>query len=803
MLGNDVGGPGDKAVMPPVPLPVLAAAVWAAWALAQGLRMAASWVPAVRVWAVAPWGETLTWGLLLVPVRHGAVLAVAALAALAFAGAGEAVRAWQSPARARGLERRAVGVLLGFAVLGAGFLGLALTGLFFPALLLAAVAAGAILPGARGLAARLARARLTRPAAGGAWLVLALAPAALPLLMTLVPDAHVDTYTYHLAIPEQFLKVHKFTAEGTSLAHQFPLTAELVYGIAVTTGQDALAHWLQLVPFAAGVALLVAWAAEAGGAAAGWLTLVLVATLGEVGNQAAVAKNDLAAAGFAVGGAILLARGRLAAGALLLGCGGAVKFNVMVLAAVAALLAIRRKGTAGALALAALPLAPWLAKTWLMVGDPLWPVLSAWWPGALWDPESARAVRSMRSGPPANAVAGAAAILGQWQCGLLAVLPPALYAGWRSGGGARWLAGFAILGSAALAAAMASEWARLALPAFLVAGALAAVFAAREWETVRSPRVRRALLAAGVLAGWFPLGHFAAAWTDPKTSARYLLGALSRREHLDLRLSTIRETAEAMRGLPGARRFAGMGDVRFYRFPGRYLADRCYGRTQAWVLAHECATTGRMRVRLRQMGCSYILYNFVTETFPHPFAEPFKWNDAMIARWRSFVGRDLEIAVQPRHVDHENGGFCIFGLRARPLASDPEYLLYLPGVESLYYEVSKWGPREDIGGWLRAALVLNRRIPNVDYISNLVAIAYYVMRDWPRTYRYLAPGIRHGMVDDQNWWNMAQAAAHLGRWGEAIRLLDRSVEISPFNTADAKVAYEMFRQVAEAQGGNR
>jgi len=637
----------------------------------------------------------------------------------------------------------------------------------------------------------------------------------------LVPDSHWDPYTYHLAAPEQFLKLHRFTAVGTSTPLQCPLTAELVYALAVALRMEALPHFIQVIPFVAAVALLAGRCVALGGRAAGWVTVGLVATFGLVGAQMVIAKNDLAAASYVIAGAVCLARGLvqgasfrwLAVSAVLFGCSAAVKYNghaLLVLAWVGLVLVRQLRGGGWKtnlvwLGMAALPVLPWLVKSWIFVGDPLWPFLSMCFPQALWDRECAQALEIMREGGE-----GWRALLKagpEFVKALLAYQPALALSmvfclmGWgKLPFEARWLMGYAAVGFAALYVSVPAEGVRLALPLFALWAAVSSLVVVQA--VARWPRWGRYLaLGVGVAAGWLSLGTFLSVWTArPGTVLGYLVGRLSQEQYLSRQLSTLWETGAELRRIAELRGFFMIGDRRFYRLPGRYFSERIYGRNLAWVLARECASPDEIRVKLRQMNCRHVVYNFITEGFPHHYAVAFKWDKRQLELWEEFVGRHLEVVVPSRHVDHVNGGFCVYRLREDPLVGAPGYLPYLPGIESLYYEVTRHGLTRDLPGYVEAARRLYARFPHVDYISDLVARGYRIQERWSEAYKFYLPGTEHGTINDANFFNMGILAANRGEWGKSYRLITRAAEIYPYLRDDAERILAKLRRVAAAPG---
>ncbi|MEK7476045.1 MAG: hypothetical protein AAB152_10510 [Candidatus Coatesbacteria bacterium] len=766
------------------------AVLWWGICLGQSAEAVSWWRHALDLWGAVDWWGLLTPGLAIAAGRHAVLLGLAAAGALAFAGLGSQPVALLRPRGLTARERHALGVLAGFAVPGLAWFGLSLCGLAFGALLAGGLAAALVLPGARALARSVA----VRPAApiGGGWWLIALGPLVPAALAMLVPDAHIDTLTYHLAIPEQVLRTHRFTSLGASLTTGVPLTTEFVYTIAIVLGREELSHWLQAAPFLAAVVLAAGWAARRGGAGAGWAAAIAILTCAGTIQQAAVAKNDLSAVGFALAGAVGVARALEGEGAwlwlsgLLFGLGGGVKWNVDVLAAVAlaCLLPVARlrRGAPAWVLLAALGVLPWLVRSWLWFGDPLWPALSGWWPGAWWRAEDAQSVLISRGvgGLPASAKA----LLGEAGGSLWREMPgvalalPFLLIGQRGlGRPERWLLGFAGLAMAACAVTMRSEWVRLAAPGFCILAVPAAIAATRVVGGWR-PWLRRGAVAAAALSCWLPLGYFLGAWVLPVPAAPFLAGAITRGTWRAQRLTTL----EGARIVIGSLRDRGrcmiaISDMRFHGLPVRMLSTRTWGCPWAWDLAKTAPSRARIRIRFRQLGVRYVLYNFLTEGYPQPIVTPYAWDDRMLAVWREFVERDLDLAVRPARLDNLNGCFCFWRLRDAPAPVPPAFLPYLPGVSSLSYAITS--EREPVRR-LEAALRVAARIPHVDLVDALTAEAYFSAGDGRRAWEYLQPSLRHRTLCDGNYWGAANLAARLGRFADAERYADWTVEGMPY-----------------------
>lgn len=794
--------------------------VWAGLAVLQLRPVAAGWAELFHRLTAVRWDDLRAASFTGVVSNHGVTAVSALLLAAVFLRLGRVIVRWAAgPARAaRGpepWEREALAALLGFAGLGTAFFGLGLAGVFFRGVLVGTAAVAVVCPGLK--RSWNVPEFFRRPPR---WWLVALAPAGIVGCLAFMPTVHVDVYSYHLVAPELFLKLHRFTLDNVTMGLHCPLTAELVYAFGVMADRDALPQLLQLVPFAGAVALLTGWASRTGGPAAGRVAFVLMLTLGLTEQQMALAKNSLAGAAYPVAGAVCLLRafeGRRAGrwlelAAICFGCGMAVKWNGVPLAALGALAVAAgswRRGvrTAGPAirwaATAGLVTAPWLVKSWLWTGDPVWPILAPHLPGALWDPESTLALAAVRGAP-----GGWASIPGLWTEAagfwaehhplVLLAGPCLLLSAATTAPAVRRVAAWSAAGWTVLWWLFPGDAPRLALPVWLL---LAAAFgvAVTGMRARTLGGMNRHAARAFALAAWLPLGPALMANLDPAVVVRYMAGALDQAGYQAAALGAYPETAAALAAQPDVRGVIVLGDDRFYRLPGRPLGGRFYGRPWAWATARECFTRERIRVRMHQLHAEYLVYNFVSDQFPHACNEPYRWDDRALHCWTEFVRRDLAVAVAPRHVDHSGGGFCVYRLRAAPLSRPPGWLPYLPGIPALFFQVTRHSNAFEIVRYRAEALRLAVRCPGVDEILNLVATSYRLERRWDQVWRYYAPGIAHGTVDDVNYFEAGVAIAMLGRPDEAFRLLTRAVEISPYLKPDADQAVAALSAAVAAQ----
>lgn len=480
--------------------------------------VATAWWRFPPPWPAAPVWSPLDGSKLLAVTRTCLALAVVNLAGLGLAWPWRRLCATPGgPALGRILR-----LTLGLFTLAHVVLALGLAGALTPrALGLVALAAGlAGLPAALACARR-ARCPRGRPPAAA---LLAAAGLALPLLSAFIPVYGWDALTYHLALPERFLRAGQVSVDPFSVFTTFPLLTQMLYTLALALDGPALAKLLHVELAALLVAALVALASRAGRAAALFVVLALLADPLFVFETGVVyADLPLALAALLAAHAVLEwdGSGRPAAAArtaLLCGiCAGVRYQGALVGPALAVALVLagrqtpRRRLAAGAALVAGTLalLAPWLLRNLLATGSPL--ALSAFDPVFLRQMEAFQRGMGMGRGlvelllAPWNLTLGSAPGLYAggfgFRVGPLHLVALALaLAGLRRSAEARLAVATASL--LFLAWFFSSQEARFLLPALvllLLAGAwgLAGVCAA-------APRALRLALLAACCAGALP-----------------------------------------------------------------------------------------------------------------------------------------------------------------------------------------------------------------------------------------------------------------------------------------------------------
>ena len=294
---------------------------------------------------------------------------------------------------------RLASVPVAYGLLSLSLLGSAMLGLWFPAVVLGLpLALFAVMSPDSGISTAYWKERLARLAGDGGILVKLMV---LGMLLFMVfpmfaPDLTVDSVKYHLACPQQYLARHKMYTDQVYFAWKYPMVMEFPHSLFEVLGAYSSIQLLALLLAATGIL---------GFLSALPFTLRPVHSIGIIGASllfhdsgwvALTAKNDLAvvALGMAIAG---LAAARLGGNyrsgngltllaGFLLGMFFTAKFVVLPYAltlALAVFLAGKRtpSSLAWLAAGAALTAIPWSLKSFVLTGDPLFPLFTHSLPG--------------------------------------------------------------------------------------------------------------------------------------------------------------------------------------------------------------------------------------------------------------------------------------------------------------------------------------------------------------------------------------------------------------------------------------
>ena len=306
-----------------------------------------------------------------------------------------------------------------------------------------------------------------------------------------------------------------------------------------------------------------------------------------------------------------------------------------------------------------------MAKTWLFMGNPVWPALQGVFHSPFWDRESGEALRGVYAGGGAHGLSAfpssLAGVLALNHLALGLVLPAVLWLGWRAGGSLRWMTGVAACGTLALWLAVPQAEMRYALPLLAVLAGVGAVTIMPSARGLRAPVVRR-LAIAGVVLCWFPLGSLLSFGVEPATALPYLNGSMDRVGYLSARLDSYWAAREILPGGEGRR--VSLGDPRIYHLPGPVLSERYLWRTWSWSLARESADVSGLRKKFRQLDCEWLVLNENRLGSHFPTESPYVWDGRARGVWKGFEARYVRVVGRTGQ-GRNNGLYTLYRIAGR------------------------------------------------------------------------------------------------------------------------------------------
>ena len=802
------GTPGGSrnaalAVASSVALPLL----WFVLAVPAGLKPGPQWREALGFFARSL-GEADPWSWIAfgrAAAGHLAAAAgLAAIAAAAYAAGGPVPRWLALP------PVPAFRVVSGFGVVALVQQGLGLAGLWFPGVLVVLIA-GLVTAGTSAAA----RDRIWRgwrlPAAG------ARAPAAAAALLALtafalarLPDTHDDPRTYHFAAPESYLHEHKIHAEPLNVNWHMPFAAEMNYGLGWVAGDIEGAKLLNLGFLLALVLVTVRLAGRVASGAATW-SIVWLVTAGLVSEECWQGKNDLllaadvTAAAWCATEAVAGKKRWWLGAAWCLGLAAGVKFTAGFYVAglvLAALLTARRpplRGWPVLAGLAALPVAGWLAMSWAFLGDPFHPFLSGIFPDLGWGPRFQKALSDVM-------VALSPSEARRW--------PDLVFAPWRAWGdprlGSVGLMTLAPLGLLVVRGPAAAQLRWIVLAAYVLwlpsernvrylfpAVPLLAVFAgAAAAAAVSNPARRaarwgtRALLAAVVAMALLTAGlHLVPdGW-------RRVTGQMTRTAFLARQFTTwerVRSWVNA--NVPASGRILFTGEERRLWFKPRVRSYYTVHEPVFWAMTRDSFSPAQMRRRVRQLGFTYQLHNFVSCEYRALVRHPGPpWSERQIALYREFTREYVRPVLAPDRIDYANGGFWIFSFDRKPSAR-PLPVYYLPLTEGAFYRAYRLhsSGREDEA--LQEAKVQAARLKGVGEAQLILAKIHAAHGDHAEMYRILSPLVATGFVGDGSFKHLGGAALNEGHIREGLAAYIMAWRVDWRADLAVGIAYAFYRR---------
>ncbi len=689
--------------------------------------------------------------------------------------------------RPRGpLDRFGLSLLFGSLLLAPVFLGLALTGLFQPAVL-AGVTVTAALAGSGTAGRGFLLVRALGPLAGlGRWRGGALAVAALlAVFPVLAPEFESDAVVYHLGMPWQFLLAHRALLTQVPFTFHVPLPVELLFALPLGFGDSR------------GARALIAWHAAAAAAVFAGRRLArrdpdgamagLLLALGSfyLSWLVSVAKSDAAAGAFGVTGALLALDGAVEGGMVLMGAAIAAKvvYGPALVPLAVALVVARRWRTptpvrriAGPLALTTLPLLPWVAKSWLATGTPVYPFTASLWPSPDWGPRNAATLRefALESWDPETLVLSTLPMA--WIKAMASLELPLLLA----------LPGLLLLpatrtGALAVVVGALAVLATGHLPRFLIPGDwwLAWLAGTQAHRVPRRFRAAGLAILAAVEVGRLanaPLLHLA--WGQARRDPAAVTAEA---------FTTYEDTRHELQHM-NSRRVIMVGEWKTWPVPARILYDGAQAETPLMyrTLAESFTVAGVFH-RLHQLGADALVYNYVSAEWILKRNAPFQWTDRMVRLYADFCRAGLTRTWASPRCDFINGGYCVYGVARQPRRPPNRTVFHLPGAASVLFAANTARREDRLPECVALLGDLVRRFPDVLFLRGELGYALGAQRRWAEAARVLAPVVRDGTPDAESLPTSGLAAMELGRLDEAEAVLRRCLDIYTTQQDDVRI----------------
>ena len=612
---------------------------------------------------------------------HAVVFVLFALCLAGFGGVGGSLRLLGLRAN-DSLADRLIDTALGLLVVSCAWLGLGLAGLAFPVFAVATVAVLAFSGAPR------IRNTFTGGRIGTGTLLVALVilPAALS------PESEVDCLISYLALPSAYADNHKLYSRPETVVGACPQGQEMLHVAALLLGSEEstkLLSWAAvLLAGLCGTALLSSFLppAVARLAAPG-----IIASPGML-VLASRSKSEAMSA-FFIGASLLALSRKDGRGAFLAGllAGSAYFFKITGALAVPALLvsclAFRRaRSRLFGLALtgAVAASAPWCARNWLELANPVFPLMmnsfnTPGWGKVNSELAAGTFMLQWRAADPHGPAGLLFAILGAISSFNLVTAFGLLLSFWiwNNNPGLRWLVAFT--------ACFITEWLTVLpwqnryLYAAMVPFTVLSLFG---WHVFRGARGRLLFatstvcalsVSTGLVTGlgglpWrgSPLAHF----LGLESSESY-----QRRTLGNYHGAVIAVEREVARG----RKALAVGDWRSYPVSSRVL---CGGDALSTPFVWHCARLSdspeRMLARFRQRGISHVLFNLPQAAYAAGIAAHFPWSTDAMKVYSAFWHRHATLVWRSPAGDAE-GYFLLY--RLDPAGTGKPFRAFLPGTE--------------------------------------------------------------------------------------------------------------------------
>lgn len=594
-----------------------------------------------------------------------------------------------------------------------------------------------------------------------------------------------DALVYHLGYAWQSLMAHRIPLTHVTMLFHQPLLVDITYLLPMCLGDDRLAKVTSSLCVAASGLFIQGWFSARRMVSVGWLPLLLFLTADNVIACGLAPKNDLGAAAFVVVGAILWRQRQHVIGGLLLGAAIATKLTTgaFVLAWILAF-------PAGANPLwnwmvVGIPVLPWLLKSYLATGDPVFP--AAWRLGVtpFWNSVNQQSLTDVS--PWITGFHSSKDGFSTWGLETLHAFPVEVLA-------LPLLILFAAEHRAVVAIVLGGLVTGLLATntRYLLPGVWLITMPIADWYVRLSKGKRSTLMAfivIGSVANLLKSGQLSSIpWSHITKSP----ASIRARE-----LTTLGRISEKLT-ISGAERVLLVGGWRTYPLPCRVLFNGYWGETPLiWSTVRTSNSQEVLRRRFRQLGATLLLENIVSVDYTLHYQQRFQWTSRMLKQYGAFCSDRLSVLGLPDAVDRANGGFylCSWSSTARVVPSKSH--IVLPGAEAALADADTARLKGDFSSALKAFDKLKMAAPPVRFFESKRAEVYLAQKEWKKAHALLALGSQERYVDLTNLLNLGFCELQLGLLKQATQTYAHALSV--YGTSDGALYYSSLAHSMSAK----
>ena len=620
-------------------------------------------------------------------------------------------------------------------------------------------------------------------------------------LLARTPIVDQDTLSVHVAVPEQYLRLHRIHAEPQHAWWQRAMGAQMLYSGAMAVGGIDAAKQVDVAALIVLLLLIYRLGRTCNGMNdSPWWPLFWVLSCRMLARASIFLEYYTISSVYLTAALWCVARGSgsgkawwyAAFGFMGMGYGVNITaaFGILGICAVLALQGLFRLRPADygwCLLLGMAPAFPWIVQSTIFTGNPVYPLFSSIFPSLQWGPEYERALHQRSSQNTAKSMHEL-----RWYMQDIATAIRRLFGSELIGSpGLLALAPAAFLAKRDSAAKCVRDAALISCGIWLLTERVPQYIApVCYWASVLVSPSSFGAMSSRRLFGWayallavatFCFMQYAdCCRLMSREEWKYVIGQASRQDIERDYYSTWYE----MRKWTNENTLKGgnillTGDARRVGFSGRIYSAGLIGEPQCWRITRESRDPGDMRKKFRQYGIKYHIHNYVMETYRRYcwFRGP-NWDLRQLKLYKDFIGSYCLMAYSSERVDNDNGGFYVYRILDR--TGPGSRIFFMPQTEGYYMGAWESMAAGDYPGALAKLAPVENILGDVLQVQLIKGTILSGKGDYEKAYAILKPGVEAGFVSIWGGGNvglLGASAINTGRFDEGIKLLERAYAI--------------------------